>query len=47
MSIAEVPPRADAAAPRPGRPQPQRLGDVLVQQRLISQEQLQELLRGR
>ncbi len=44
MSIAEVPPRPDAAAPRPGRPQPQRLGDVLVQQRLISQEQLQETL---
>ena len=44
MIIAEAPPRPDAPAPRPGRPQPQRLGDVLVQQRLISQEQLQEAL---
>jgi MSHA biogenesis protein MshE len=37
---------ADATAPRPpsGRPEKLRLGDVLVQQRLISQEQLQQTL---
>jgi MSHA biogenesis protein MshE len=33
-----------AVAPTPGRPEKQRLGDVLVQQRLISQEQLQQTL---
>ena len=33
-----------APAPTPGRPEKLRLGDVLVQQRLISQEQLQQTL---
>jgi len=33
-----------AAPVRPGRPEKLRLGDVLVQQRLISQEQLQQTL---
>ena len=39
-------PFAAAEAPRvvPGRPEKLRLGDVLVQQRLISQEQLQQTL---
>ncbi|MEO8121528.1 MAG: MSHA biogenesis protein MshE, partial [Rhodoferax sp.] len=31
-------------SPPPGRPEKLRLGDVLVQQRLISQEQLQQTL---
>jgi len=35
---------ADAPNAAAGRPQPLRLGDVLVQQRLISQEQLQQTL---
>jgi MSHA biogenesis protein MshE len=35
---------ADAPRPAPGRPEKLRLGDVLVQQRLISQEQLQQTL---
>jgi len=35
---------ADAPLATAGRPQPLRLGDVLVQQRLISQEQLQQTL---
>jgi MSHA biogenesis protein MshE len=34
----------DAPRPAPGRPEKLRLGDVLVQQRLISQEQLQQTL---
>ena len=34
----------EAARPTPGRPEKLRLGDVLVQQRLISQEQLQRTL---
>lgn len=33
-----------STAPAPGRPEKLRLGDVLVQQRLISQEQLQQTL---
>jgi MSHA biogenesis protein MshE len=37
-------PGADAPRPVPGRPEKLRLGDVLVQQRLISQEQLQQTL---
>ncbi len=37
-------PAPDAARPAPGRPEKMRLGDVLVQQRLISQEQLQQTL---
>ncbi len=35
---------AKPAGPRAGRPEKLRLGDVLVQQRLISQEQLQQTL---
>jgi MSHA biogenesis protein MshE len=35
---------SDAPRPTPGRPEKLRLGDVLVQQRLISQEQLQQTL---
>ncbi|NCN71927.1 MAG: MSHA biogenesis protein MshE, partial [Betaproteobacteria bacterium] len=31
-------------SPAPGRPEKLRLGDVLVQQKLISQEQLQQTL---
>ena len=38
------PPGADTPRPAPGRPEKLRLGDVLVQQRLISQEQLQQTL---
>jgi MSHA biogenesis protein MshE len=34
----------EAARPVPGRPEKLRLGDVLVQQKLISQEQLQQTL---
>ena len=37
-------PAPDASRPVPGRPEKLRLGDVLVQQRLISQEQLQQTL---
>ena len=37
-------PAADAPRQVPGRPEKLRLGDVLVQQRLISQEQLQQTL---
>jgi MSHA biogenesis protein MshE len=39
-----TPPVKPSVAPAPGRPEKQRLGDVLVQQRLISQEQLQQTL---
>ena len=35
---------AEAPRPAPGRPEKLRLGDVLVQQKLISQEQLQKTL---
>jgi MSHA biogenesis protein MshE len=38
------PPGPDSPRPAPGRPEKLRLGDVLVQQRLISQEQLQQTL---
>ena len=41
---AAAPTRAGPVPARPGRPEHQRLGDVLVQQRLISQEQLQQTL---
>lgn len=37
-------PAADAPRQVPGRPEKWRLGDVLIQQRLISQEQLQQTL---
>ncbi len=43
MSTAAVPPPAGPASAQ-GRPEKLRLGDVLVQQRLISQEQLQQAL---
>jgi MSHA biogenesis protein MshE len=42
MNMAAATP--DAPRPAPGRPEKLRLGDVLVQQRLISQEQLQQTL---
>ena len=41
---AAAPTTPDAPRPTPGRPEKLRLGDVLVQQRLISQEQLQQTL---
>lgn len=41
---ASAPAAPDAPRPAPGRPEKLRLGDVLVQQRLISQEQLQQTL---
>lgn len=45
MNKAAVAPNAaDASRTAPGRPEKLRLGDVLVQQRLISQEQLQQTL---
>src|SRR5438105_763349 len=45
MNMAASAPNApDAPRPAPGRPEKIRLGDVLVQQRLISQEQLQQTL---
>jgi MSHA biogenesis protein MshE len=45
MNMAASAPNApDAPRPAPGRPEKLRLGDVLVQQRLISQEQLQQTL---
>ena len=45
MNMAAAAPAApDAPRPAPGRPEKLRLGDVLVQQRLISQEQLQQTL---
>ena len=34
----------DTTRPAPGRPEKLRLGDLLVQQRLISREQLQQTL---
>lgn len=43
-SAPNVPAAPDAPKPVPGRPEKVRLGDVLVQQRLISQEQLQQTL---
>jgi MSHA biogenesis protein MshE len=39
-----TPAAADTPRPVPGRPEKLRLGDVLVQQKLISQEQLQQTL---
>ncbi len=42
--VASAPNAPDAPRPAPGRPEKLRLGDVLVQQRLISQEQLQQTL---
>ena len=44
MNTATPPNPVDAPRPTPGRPEKVRLGDVLVQQRLISQEQLQQTL---
>jgi MSHA biogenesis protein MshE len=45
MNMAASAPNApDSPRPAPGRPEKLRLGDVLVQQRLISQEQLQQTL---
>ncbi len=45
MNMATAPANPqDAPRPVPGRPEKLRLGDVLVQQRLISQEQLQQTL---
>jgi MSHA biogenesis protein MshE len=45
MNMAASAPNApDTPRPAPGRPEKLRLGDVLVQQRLISQEQLQQTL---
>ena len=41
---ASAPPVPDVPRPAPGRPDKLRLGDVLVQQRLISQEQLMHTL---
>ena len=43
-TAAAIPPAQTAPRPAPGRPEKLRLGDVLVQQRLISQEQLQQTL---
>ncbi|HPH13870.1 MAG TPA: GspE/PulE family protein [Burkholderiaceae bacterium] len=43
-TAAANPPAQTAPRPAPGRPEKLRLGDVLVQQRLISQEQLQQTL---
>ena len=43
MAAAASPAQA-SPSPAPGRPEKLRLGDVLVQQRLISQEQLQQTL---
>jgi MSHA biogenesis protein MshE len=43
MAVAASPAPA-GSIPTPGRPEKLRLGDVLVQQRLISQEQLQQTL---
>ncbi len=44
MNTAAAAPAKPAGARTPGRPEKLRLGDVLVQQRLISQEQLQQTL---
>jgi MSHA biogenesis protein MshE len=45
MNMATAAPSApEPARPAPGRPEKLRLGDVLVQQKLISQEQLQQTL---
>ncbi len=44
MNQAVTSPTAAVTPPVPGRPEKLRLGDVLVQQRLISQEQLQQTL---
>ena len=43
-TAATAQPQPESARPVPGRPEKLRLGDVLVQQRLISQEQLQQTL---
>jgi MSHA biogenesis protein MshE len=43
-TAAAAPSAQDVPRPAPGRPEKLRLGDVLVQQRLISQEQLQQTL---
>jgi len=43
-TAAATTPAQTAPRPAPGRPEKLRLGDVLVQQRLISQEQLQQTL---
>ena len=43
-TVATAQPQPESARPVPGRPEKLRLGDVLVQQRLISQEQLQQTL---
>lgn len=42
--MATASPPAEGLRPAPGRPEKLRLGDVLVQQKLISQEQLQQTL---
>ena len=44
MNTATAPKPGEAPRPPAGRPEKLRLGDVLVQQRLISQEQLQQTL---
>ena len=44
MNMAATPNSPPGARPPAGRPEKLRLGDVLVQQRLISQEQLQQTL---
>lgn len=44
MNMAAASPVQTSPPPAPGRPEKLRLGDVLVQQRLISQEQLQQTL---
>lgn len=44
MAMPPSPAAPSVARPAPGRPEKLRLGDVLVQQRLISQEQLQQTL---
>lgn len=44
MNMAAAPPAQTSPPPVPGRPEKLRLGDVLVQQRLISLEQLQQTL---
>ena len=44
MNQSAVSTASAAQVPAPGRPEKLRLGDVLVQQRLISQEQLQQTL---
>ena len=43
-NVPATPNASESPRPVPGRPEKLRLGDVLVQQRLISQEQLQQTL---